>query len=213
MGIRTTVIVDQNDTSGTAHRSRDADSTRRLLLEAARRRFAIDGYGSTTVRDIASEAGVNVALINRYFESKEGLFEACLNWAADELGRADEADTTVGRMAQSIVHRIAGAADAGQTLQMLLLLRTSGDDRADEIRRDTLRYFAERIAAAAGWNAGDPETQPLLVNAEIVLATALGIVLLRSSTGLQPLTSATEAELAEPIAAVLTALLSPPATA
>src|SRR5687768_16792368 len=57
---------------------RDAARTRRRLLEAARRRFARDGYATSTVRDIADDAGVNVALISRYFTSKEGLFEACL---------------------------------------------------------------------------------------------------------------------------------------
>ena len=72
-------------------RRRDAASTRQLLLDAARRRFARDGYAATTVRDIADDAGVNVALISRYFDSKEGLFEACLAAAVDELaphGRA-----------------------------------------------------------------------------------------------------------------------------
>src|SRR5262249_4490858 len=51
-------------------RRRDAATTRQLLLDAARQRFAIDGYAATSVRDIAHDAGVNVALINRYFTSK-----------------------------------------------------------------------------------------------------------------------------------------------
>lgn len=42
---------------------------------------------ATTVRDIADDAGVNVSLISRYFACKEGLFEACLTEAVDELGR------------------------------------------------------------------------------------------------------------------------------
>src|SRR4051794_36587391 len=69
-------------------RHRDAAKTRQLLLDAALRRFASDGYAATTVRDIADDAGVNVALISRYFESKEGLFEVCLTTAVDDLRRA-----------------------------------------------------------------------------------------------------------------------------
>ena len=59
------------DADATTGKSRDAANTRRLLLSSARRRFAQDGYSATRVRDIAADAGVNVALINRYFSSKE----------------------------------------------------------------------------------------------------------------------------------------------
>ncbi|GAA3163585.1 TetR family transcriptional regulator [Nonomuraea salmonea] len=73
-------------------RRRDAARTRQRLLDAALKRFAHDGYAATTVRDITDDAGVNVALVNRYFQSKEGLFEACLEAASEELRRiADHA--------------------------------------------------------------------------------------------------------------------------
>src|SRR2546421_8360402 len=55
-------------------RSRNAAETRAALLAAARIRFARDGYEATNLRDIAADVGVNVALISRYFGSKEGLF-------------------------------------------------------------------------------------------------------------------------------------------
>jgi AcrR family transcriptional regulator len=44
-----------------------------------------DGYAATSVRDIAADADVNVALINRYFRSKAGLLEACLAATANLL--------------------------------------------------------------------------------------------------------------------------------
>jgi AcrR family transcriptional regulator len=53
---------------------RDAEATQDRLLNAARRQFALNGFERTTVRDIAAEAGVNVALISRYFGGKEELF-------------------------------------------------------------------------------------------------------------------------------------------
>ena len=64
---------------------RDSAATQRALVRAGRRRFATDGYRATTVRQIAADAGVNVALINRYFESKEGLFAACMQRTSNEL--------------------------------------------------------------------------------------------------------------------------------
>jgi AcrR family transcriptional regulator len=190
-------------------KSRDAVGTRALLLAAARRRFAWDGYSATTVRDIATDAGVNVALINRYFTSKEGLFEACLQRVVEDLDHATPADITVDSIVEAILTQVAGLPTGEHPLQLLLLLRSSGDDRADQIRRNTLRSFTEGMAAAAGWRPGDPDDEQLLLRAQVALSAALGIVVLRSSTGLEPLTSATPEQLRRPIGDVLTSLLSP----
>ena len=46
------------------------------ILDAAQKLFAENGFDGTSVRDIAQEAGVNVAMISYYFGSKEKLMEA-----------------------------------------------------------------------------------------------------------------------------------------
>lgn len=46
------------------------------LLETAERLFAEKGFEGTSVRDIADEAGVNIAMISYYFGSKEKLMQA-----------------------------------------------------------------------------------------------------------------------------------------
>lgn len=53
---------------------RSREVTRARLLDAARIRFQDQGFEATTVREIASDAGVDPALVMRYFGSKEGLF-------------------------------------------------------------------------------------------------------------------------------------------
>jgi AcrR family transcriptional regulator len=53
---------------------RDAAATRAGIMQAARRRFSRPGYDHVGVREIAADAGVNAALVNRYFGSKEELF-------------------------------------------------------------------------------------------------------------------------------------------
>lgn len=50
-------------------------STEERFLEAARKVFSKKGYAGTKTRDIAQEAGLNLALLNYYFRSKEKLFE------------------------------------------------------------------------------------------------------------------------------------------
>ncbi|HEY3800331.1 MAG TPA: TetR family transcriptional regulator, partial [Caulobacteraceae bacterium] len=59
-------------------RKRDAAATRARILAAAMDRFARLGYETASLREIAAEAGVDVALIGRYFGGKEGLFTEAL---------------------------------------------------------------------------------------------------------------------------------------
>ena len=44
------------------------------ILDAAEKLFATRGFDATSVRDIGQEADVNIAMINYYFGSKDGLF-------------------------------------------------------------------------------------------------------------------------------------------
>ncbi|ACU58058.1 TetR/AcrR family transcriptional regulator [Chitinophaga pinensis] len=58
-----------------------------LILESAEKLFASHGFHATSVRDIAHEAGVNIAMISYYFGSKEKLIESIflkriINWKA-----------------------------------------------------------------------------------------------------------------------------------
>src|SRR5579863_2005056 len=50
-------------------------STEERIKEAARRLFTLKGFAATRTRDIAEEAGINLALLNYYFRSKQKLFD------------------------------------------------------------------------------------------------------------------------------------------
>ncbi len=66
------------------HRTHDAAASRRALLDAAAELFQERGYDRATVREIGELAGVDPALIARYFDGKEGLYLAAL--ADEETG-------------------------------------------------------------------------------------------------------------------------------
>ena len=70
-----------------APRRRDAAATRAAILEAAKAQFALAGYDRAALRDIAAEAGADVALIKRYFGGKEALFTEALkaSFRADRM--------------------------------------------------------------------------------------------------------------------------------
>lgn len=59
--------------------------TKARILEAAFQRLAREGYASLSVREIARDAGVNYALINYHFESKDKLVIAVLDEANRRL--------------------------------------------------------------------------------------------------------------------------------
>jgi len=165
----------------------------------ARNRFARNGYAATTVRDVADEAGVNVALINRYFTSKEGLFRACLTFAASDV-REEAGETGPGEIAARLAHRLGGSpADRRHLDALLLLIRSSGDERIDQLRRDVLRSLSEKLAPDG--------TDDALLRAQIVLATAVGISLLKAALDLEPIASAGEDDLREPLEDAIRALM------
>jgi AcrR family transcriptional regulator len=50
-------------------------STEEKIKQAARKVFTQKGFAAARTRDIAEEAGINLALLNYYFRSKEKLFD------------------------------------------------------------------------------------------------------------------------------------------
>src|ERR1700730_13116905 len=54
---------------------RNAEATSQAILNSARLAFTRSGYDGVGVREIAQGAGVTAMLVNRYFGSKEHLFE------------------------------------------------------------------------------------------------------------------------------------------
>src|SRR3954465_13108271 len=61
------------------------------IIETAERLFAERGFDGTSVRDIADEAGINVAMISYYFGSKEKLLHALFTYRAEGTTQVLEA--------------------------------------------------------------------------------------------------------------------------
>ena len=53
------------------------------ILDAARELFSTNGFDRTTLRRVADEAEVDVALISHYFGNKRGLFVAAVEFPSD----------------------------------------------------------------------------------------------------------------------------------
>lgn len=111
-------------------RTRNAAATRAALLKAARSRFADRGYDATSLRDVAADAGVDAALVVRYFGSKEDLFAAALN-ACDDRSWMDAGAEGLGeRLAALLVDAHPCTEDVEG---LMILLRSSGSPKAREV--------------------------------------------------------------------------------
>ena len=107
-------------------RRRDAEATRAAILDAARRQFAQLGYDRGALREIAREAGADVALIQRYFGGKEGLFTAALK-ASFDPDRLRNWDRTAfpREVATMMADNTFGDEESVQRFQFLLRAATS----------------------------------------------------------------------------------------
>jgi len=87
------VSANENNTSSAPRRGRrpGASGTRQVVLDAARTRFAEDGYTAATIRKIAADAGVDAALVMQFFKSKEELFAAVMSVSPEALARIEQA--------------------------------------------------------------------------------------------------------------------------
>jgi AcrR family transcriptional regulator len=66
-------------------------TTRQAILDAARARFANDGFAATTIRGVAADAGVDAALVMQFFGSKNELFAAVMSISPEALARLGSA--------------------------------------------------------------------------------------------------------------------------
>ncbi len=156
---------------------RNAARTRERILAAAQAVFASRGYAHAGIRDIALAAGVNIALVARYFGPKEKLFEAALDNA---LTRTDQLWTQPrSRFGDGLVSALFdGEAPAINPLP--ILMQASSDPGAQAVALDLLR---KRVAEPLAVWLGDPNGD---VRAAEILALTAGVFLYRIMLPLAP---------------------------
>ncbi|MDZ3832287.1 MAG: TetR family transcriptional regulator [Sphingopyxis sp.] len=168
--------------TGTTIRKRDAAATRAAILAAARQRFLRESYDSVGLREIAALAGVDVALISRYFGGKEGLFREVLGHddkRPDLFHEPQSVDELPDFMARLIMED--EDEDRHQRMEMfVILLRSASSPKAGVIIRDMVREeVLEPLAATIG---GDhPE-----MRAHMLLAILMGVGVLRTVMEAEP---------------------------
>ena len=96
-----------------------ADQTKADILSAATKLFARKSYGETGVREIASEAGVSVSMINYHFGCKQGILKDIIQQGWEEADRIRKdalqspgtLDDRIRRFARGMTDRIRENSD------------------------------------------------------------------------------------------------------
>lgn len=158
-----------------AIRKRDATATRAAILAAARQRFLRESYDSVGLRDIAGDAGGDVALISRYFGGKEGLFRDVL--LADKndglLRQPLTAAELPAYLAQLVVED--GNEDRQRRMEMfIIMLRSASSSKAGEVIRDLVHLD---VLGPLAEIIGDEHAD---LRANMLLAILMGIGVLRT---------------------------------
>jgi AcrR family transcriptional regulator len=161
-------------------RTRDAGATRQALLAAAQDLFGRRGYERTTTREIGEAAGVDPALISRYYGSKADLYLAAVATErlddddADERDRDDAPFDDLAQVVEIVLRRTARRGP-GPILQALVR-----DDAPEEIRAAATARLERRMVGpiAAGYEAAGLDRPTL--RAQLAVAAVLGVGLGRS---------------------------------
>lgn len=156
---------------------RDAEATRARILEAARVRFSRVAYDGVGLREIASDAGIDTALIPRYFGSKEGLFREIAETAFGTHELASEGSAGLPKRARDM---LMGKMDDEAWRQgfdpLRLLLASLGSTVAGPIAAECLeRDFMRPLANAIG--SPSARERSALVTAQIVGIAVIRLIL------------------------------------
>lgn len=188
---------------------RDAEATRRRILQVARAEFGRHGYDGATVRGIAAAAGVAPNLITRYFGSKAALFRAASDIHLDVPAALSGPYASLGaRIADRVVRRWESAG-VDDPLQMMMRSAGTSDEMAAEMSsfftENASAPLAAHVMAALGCSAAEADDRAVGVGALI-----MGVVMARYIMRSGPLAGSDPDALRVWLGAVLQRLLDEP---
>jgi AcrR family transcriptional regulator len=184
------------DKVSTSRRPRDAQATREALLGSARAVFDESGYDRATTREIGERAGVDPALIARYFDSKEGLFLAA-------IAEADGEEVPDHAPRELFAFLIERWDERGHSPISRALASPSLTDDVRERVRSLVRerMLGDLAAELRKRRAPEPD-----LRAELLVALAVGVAMTRANGTLEGLAAAPREEILAAVEPLVQAL-------
>jgi AcrR family transcriptional regulator len=166
---------------------RRSDATRAAILAAAREQFAAGGYQAATIRAIAAAAGIDPAMVMRYYGNKEGLFAAAAEFdlRLPDLGALPRKD-----VGAALVEHFLDRWEGDDTLMALLRTAVTNDTAAARMQA----IFATQLAPLVAKLSGEPRAAAA-ARAGLVASQILGLALCRYILVLPPVVALKRAEI------------------
>ncbi|CAL9570511.1 hypothetical protein SUDANB105_04814 [Streptomyces sp. enrichment culture] len=190
-----------SDTDPDTRRARRSDATRVAILDAARERFAADGYDRATIRAIARDAGIDPSMVMRYYGNKEGLFAAAV---AVDLQLPDLSALPRPTVGRALVTHFLGVWEENEVMTALLRVGVTGQagaERMQGILRDQVLPVTRQVCP-------DPEQVP--ARAVLVASQLLGLALTRYVLRVPPAVALPREEIVAWLAPTLQRYLTAP---
>lgn len=169
-------------------RWRTGAESKQRILDAARALFREHGYGGTTVRAVAGEAGVDPGMVFYFFGSKQGLFAAAIEMSAQVPPALDEVFAGgLDGLGERIVRTLVENLDASGRTPLAMLAKA--DDQADALLREYIdREITGRLAKLL-------DTPDAAFRAGMVNVQLLGLTVARYVVRIEPIASVSVDEL------------------
>ncbi|HLZ95854.1 MAG TPA: TetR family transcriptional regulator [Candidatus Dormibacteraeota bacterium] len=169
-----------------------AGGTRDKILAAARAQFAKHGYDGATIRGIASAARVDPKLVLHYFDSKEGAFGAAIDFPFDPAAAIPALlEPGIEGLGVRIAEFFLEVWDSPAGVRAHALVRSMVTSKsAARLMRDFVsKEVLARVARALELD------QPQL-RASLAASQLVGLAMLRYVLKVEPLASASGADVA-----------------
>lgn len=177
-------------------------------MAAARRRFLAAGYSEVTLRSVADEAGVDVALLGYYFGSKQALFVEALA-ALEQRAQRLTAATAAGDLATlpaRLLNELLQTWDADRRGAAVKAI-ASGAMEHPEIRDVYARTIETTLVDSVAALLDGPDARD---RASAFTLMVIGVAYTRYILPVEPLASMAAADLVNLLSPALTvALLGP----
>ena len=161
--------------------------TRGEILQAARESFADKGFGATSIRAVAREAGVDAALVHHYFASKDSLFIEAMALPIDPRQIAarilDGPREELGRRIVTIFLGVWESDEGQQRMKAMLRSVVTSDEVARTMREGMTKMILEPVSQLLGV----PDAK---LRVSLIATHLIGVALTRYVVELEPVAAA-----------------------
>jgi AcrR family transcriptional regulator len=174
---------------------RRSDATRAAILVAAREQFAAAGYQAATIRSIAAGAGIDPALVMRYYGNKEGLFAAAAEF---DLRLPDLGALPRRQIGAALVGHFLDRWEGDETLMALLRAAVTTASARERMQAIFATQVAPQVVKLTGLPRADAAARAGLIASQL-----LGLALCRYVLQFPPVVKLTRAEIVQHVGATV----------